>query len=180
MIATKPLTIADLERMPDDGMRRELLEGVLLELPPAEWLHVCIAHNIHEAIRSVIAGGNLGRVFVEAGFAIAAQGRHWIQPDVSFIAAGRLPRGETPKFFPGAPDLAVEVISPSETAEDVNRKIELLLASGAQEIWAVYPKTRTVEIRRGDGSAAVLHEADTLHCAVLGGAPFPVRAFFAV
>lgn len=170
--------LADLESLPNDTRHRELVEGELIELPPPEWSHVCVAHNIYELVSRIVRDSRLGRAFVEAGFRVSQDDRTWIQPDVSMVRADRLPSDPKPKFFSGAPDLAVEVISPSETAEDVQRKIDLLLRCGSQEVWAVYPKTRTVEVRKADGSAAILHASDTMHSAVLGGAGLAVQEFF--
>lgn len=170
--------IADLEKMADSAMHRELVEGELIELPPIEWIHSLVARRIFKLIDHAAESEGLGLTLMEAGFKVSDDDRNWVQPDVSFISAGRVPRHPEPKFFPGAPDLAVEVISPSETAEDVQRKIDLLLRCGSQEVWAVYPKTRTVEVRKADGSAAILHASDTLHSAVLGGAGLAVGQFF--
>lgn len=170
--------IADLESMPDSALHRELVEGELIELPPAEWSHSLVARRIFKLIDRTAEESGLGLTLMEAGFKISGDDRNWVQPDVSFILAGRVPRHPEPKFFSGAPDLAVEVISPSETAEDVNRKIELLLRYGSREVWAVYPRTQTVELRRSDGSAAILHASDTLLSAVLGGANLRIRRFF--
>ncbi|MFN0168512.1 MAG: Uma2 family endonuclease, partial [Bryobacteraceae bacterium] len=127
MSVQTPLRLADLEHMPDDPRHRELVEGELIELPPPEWSHSLVARRIFKLIDRAAEKAGLGLTLMEAGFKISGDDRNWVQPDVSFILAGRVPRQPEPKFFSGAPDLAVEVISPSETAEDVNRKIELLL-----------------------------------------------------
>ncbi|MFO0850431.1 MAG: Uma2 family endonuclease [Gemmataceae bacterium] len=85
------------------------------------------------------------------------------KPDVSFVAAARVPGGKVPKGdYRIAPDLAVEFISPNELFEEVEEKLTDYHAAGVRLVWVVSPGSKTVQVRRADGSCAVLREADTL------------------
>jgi Uma2 family endonuclease len=83
-------------------------------------------------------------------------------------------------YFTGAPELAVEVISPSESAADVQRKVELMLAAGAKAVWVVYPKTQSVTIHTPDGVARTLGAGGSLIAPfLLEGWSAPVAELFA-
>ena len=84
-------------------------------------------------------------------------------PDVAFISTARLPGGELPReFLRGAPDLAVEVLSPSESPIEVQQKVREYLDSGARLVWIVAPDANTVTAYRADGTAQLLRESDIL------------------
>lgn len=174
----KLLTIEDLEKMPDDAMHRELVEGELIELPPPELLHAMVAHRIYEIIKAFVTSNALGHVFIELGWLVRSDRRTWIQPDISFFRAGRLDLRNPAKFAEGAPDLSVEVISPSERAKDINRKNEFLLASGTQEVWTVHPRRRTVQIRYASGEIRVLRANDEIASPLFPGWRVSVSQFF--
>lgn len=79
-------------------------------------------------------------------------------PDVAFVSAGRLPEG----FLDGAPDLAVEVLSPSDDPVDVQQKVRDYLEAGAHLVWVVAPSAQAVTVDRADGSARLLREWEAL------------------
>ncbi|MBI3682917.1 MAG: Uma2 family endonuclease [Acidobacteria bacterium] len=82
-VATE-VTIADLERFPDDGMHREILDGGLIELPPPKSGHSKTAGRIHRSLDRFVEQKKLGTVYLEAGYQIFQDDRNWLQPDVSF------------------------------------------------------------------------------------------------
>lgn len=172
------LTIEDLETMPDDAMHRELVEGELIELPPPELLHVLVARRIYELLRAFTLAHSLGEVFSEMGWLVRADGRTWIQPDVSFFRAGRIDLQTPAKFAEGTPDLAVEVVSPSERPKHIKRKREFLLSCGTQEVWTVYARRRIIEIHYADGSFRVLNENDEIASPLFPGWSARVSQFF--
>jgi Uma2 family endonuclease len=91
-------------------------------------------------------------------------------PDVSFIAQARLPDGSVPEgFIPGAPDLAVEIVSPGDRAEEVYGKVREYLDAGARLVWVVWPRHRAVTAYPPDGQSRELREDDELD----GGAVLP-------
>ncbi len=179
-MATKTLlTWEQFEQLPDDAMHYELLDGELITLPPPKSGHSTIAHTIRDALSPYVIERGLGRVYVEAGYRLSTDPGTWVQPDVSFLRAERLSSTRQDQYFEGAPDLAVEVISPSESAHDVNRKTRKMLAAGARAVWVVYPETREAHISR-NGSAQALTERDTIsEPDLFPGWQFPVAKFFA-
>lgn len=84
------------------------------------------------------------------------------QPDVSFISLDRLPHLPAEDYISGAPDLAIEVVSPSDTAEDLNRKINQYLAAGGVKVWAAYPRTRQIHVSEKDRPTTILSGDDAL------------------
>src|SRR5579862_2265930 len=121
MVRTE-LTLDDLEQMPDDAMHRELIDGELIELPPPESKHARIARTIFRSLDRYCESRKIGEVFPEAGYKVTADRRNWVQPDVSFISNAYLAGGGEQRFFEGAPDLAVEIISPSERPKHILAK----------------------------------------------------------
>jgi Uma2 family endonuclease len=178
MVQTE-LTLDDLEQMPDDGMHRELIDGELIELPPAEIKHSKIARTIFRSLDRHGAPGESGELFFEAGYKVTVDKRNWVQPDLSFVNRDRYLQEEGNKFFSGAPDLAVEVISPSERPKHILAKREVLFRAGCREIWIVRPKTRKVEVWTPQGPVRELVEGDTLSSPLFAGWSMPVSDVFA-
>jgi Uma2 family endonuclease len=176
MVQTE-LTLDDLEQMPDDGMHRELVNGELIELPPPERRHSEEAHNIYDCLSPFVKHRRLGRMFVEAGYKVTSDKRNWIQPDVSFVRLERL--DQTDRFFVGAPDFAVEVISPSERPKHFLAKRAVLFEAGCREIWVVRSKTRRIEVWTPRGMDRELRVGDTLSSPLFEGWSMPVADVFA-
>ena len=170
------LTWEAFEQLPDsDGMHRELLKGVLQVLPPAKLPHTKIAHRTYKLL-SPMEERLACQVYIEAGYKLSERPATWVQPDVSVVATGRTLDGD---YVIGAPDLAVEVVSPSESAADIEEKVELMLEAGSQAVWVVYPKTRTVHVFTPGGSAKILSTKDSLAApSLLPGWSAPVAKLF--
>ena len=165
MSAQKTLVTADeLLRMPDDGRRYELARGELIEMAPAGARHGRIASRIDRRLGTYVEQSDLGEVFTaEPGFRLERDPDTVRAPDVGFVSNDRLPPGELPKgFFDISPDLVVEVISPSDTADSVQAKLEEWLRHGVRLVWLVYPETRSVAVYRALDDARVLTEQDQL------------------
>lgn len=107
-------------------------------------------------VRSFLAKARLGRVFgSKVGYQLAE--RILLSPDVSFVRAERLPEGKVPEGFGQfAPDLAVEIISSSDSMATIEDKVELYLRHGTQLVWVINPKLRRATIYRADGSVSVV------------------------
>src|SRR5436853_496992 len=119
-VETKLMTAEELWRMPDDGMRHELVKGELITMSPAGARHGDIALVIGAHLRAHVAANNLGKAYAaETGFQLTTKTVR--APDVAFVSNERVIN--TPKYFPGAPDLAVEVLSPDDTASEVEAKV---------------------------------------------------------
>lgn len=153
-----------LETSRDTSRVYELKKGILTIMSPAGSDHGDLAMGIGARMRVHAEDNNLGVVFAaETGFRLETDPDTVLAPDVGFVAKHRLPEGRLPKgFFPGPPDLAVEVVSPGDRASEVQEKVQDWLAFGVALVWIVEPRTRTVAIYRADGSATVLDESATL------------------
>jgi Uma2 family endonuclease len=142
---TTLLTFEQFEHLPDAPGKHELLDGELIELPPPKRRHTLIQHRIAEALRRYAVERDL-LVFVEAGFRLGARRSEWLQPDVSVVSSEQEERAaiDPDGYYQGSPLIAVEVISPANTAETVERKLAKYFESGAGEVWVAYPKTRRI------------------------------------
>lgn len=147
------MTWQAFEQLPDgDGWHREVVEGELIVLPPPKSKHAIIAHAVARALRPLEDHGTW-KVFVEAGYRLSDSPPTWIQPDVSVLSSERARGTSGDDYFLRPPELAVEVVSPSETARDLTRKIDLLLAGGSLAVWVIYPEKREVRVFVPDGSS---------------------------
>lgn len=174
-------TLADLERMPDDGVHREILHGELIEMPPPKLAHERLIARINASLVLYLGRKGLGTVFLsKMGYRLLRDDRTWIEPDLSFLRAERVEASAGMDYVDGAPDLAIEVISPSESAQEVDAKIEAYLQGGAHAVAVIYPKTSTVRLFLEDGSGQTLHVGGTLTLpGLLPGWELPVAEIFA-
>jgi Uma2 family endonuclease len=86
----------------------------------------------------------VGRAIPEAGYILAREPLTIRQPDVSVLSEARIQGTEEDSYFEGAPELAVEVVWPSDSAEDLEVMVKQYLNAGAEQVWVLYPKTRDV------------------------------------
>jgi Uma2 family endonuclease len=140
------------EQLPDDGMHYEILEGELMTLPPPKSRHSLVAGNTFKALLPLEQRG-LGRVMLEAGYKLSEDPATWIQPDVSFFRKERVQATAPNGYFLNAPELAIEIVSPSESARDLERKVDALLAVGSHAVWVIYPETQKVRVFLRDGTS---------------------------
>ncbi len=143
----------------------DLVEGELVEMSKPTVGHGEIVSWLNIKIGSYIVENALGRVCSgDAGFILARSftGRDTVRGlDFAFIAKERAPGPLDFSWYEQGPDLAVEVISPNNRADDIHLKVMQLLAAGTGLIWLVYPESRTVVAHSADG-AKTLHEGDRL------------------
>lgn len=180
-VPTKLMTAEELLRLPDDGKRHELIEGTLNETPPAGTEHGLIAMNAGAILFQFARQRELGEVFAaETGFVLSSEPDTVRAPDAAFVAADRLPSGGLPAgYLRLAPDLAVEVVSPSDTAADLQGKVYDWLDAGCRLAWVVYPATRSVTVFRSRHDVRALGEEDTLDGSpVFDGFNIQVRDLF--
>jgi Uma2 family endonuclease len=143
------LTFEQFEHLQDDGMRHELLKGEHIVLPPSKVRHTRIQQKLHDLLRPYILQHKLGELHIEAGFRLSQN--TWLQPDLSFVCSIQVQQTDPEDYYKGAPALAVEVVSDSNTADEMESKTEEYFAHGAEEVWIIYPKTRKIRIHHPDG-----------------------------
>jgi Uma2 family endonuclease len=143
--------------MPRTGEKHELSEGELLTMPPAKLLHTLIAQTLQELLQAYLTKHRKARALIEVGYVLSRDPLTVRQPDVSILSNDRIRATPSDDYCEGAPELAIEVVSPSDSAEDLELKARQYLLSGGKEVWIVYPKTKTVHILR-PGSAQVFEE----------------------
>jgi Uma2 family endonuclease len=178
VVATKTLlTVEQFEQLPDDGMRHELDEGELISMPSPFGQHGKIQSETSSILRNFVRPRSLGLVFVETGFRLSTDTVR--APDVSFIRAERASALDLKRRFECAPDLAIEIISPSETATEIAHKVRQYLHAGAA-VWVVYPDDRTVHVFETSRDARVLEADDLLEApSLLPGFSILVNELFA-
>jgi Uma2 family endonuclease len=160
--------------------RCELVRGELRTMSPAGSEHGAIVVNVTLAVATTVRAKNLGVVFgTETGFLIQQSPDTVRAPDVGFVRRARIQGGLTRKFFPGPPDLAIEVLSPSDTASEVHEKAEDWLRAGCLEVWPVDPRLRRVS-KLSLVDDQIRHEIldDRLTSDVLPGFAVPVSEIF--
>lgn len=145
------MTAQDLLRMPDDGMRHELVQGELITMAPAGARHGKIGMRIALHLGNHVVARNLGATYTsDTGFVLSHDPDSVRMPDASFVRRERdVPVEE---FFPGHPDLAVEVISPSDRYTEVDAKVREYLSAGAQMVIVVNPRNQTAAVHTPAGS----------------------------
>ena len=182
MATTKRAVTADeLLLMPDDGFRYELLHGELRQTTPPGARHGGVAMRLGAVLYDHVTAHDLGVVLAaETGFLLASNPDHVRAPDASFVRRDRIPQDGLPLgYFPGAPDLAAEVLSPSDTYTEVQDKACDWLQHGTAMVLVVDPTKRTITVYRSVVDVVILDDNDTLDGGdVVPGWSLPVASVF--
>lgn len=166
-------------RLPEG--KAELVRGEVRVTPPPGAPHGTAASNLVFLLSLHVRQHGLGRVFGNSfGYELVQLPRTVRVPDASFVRVARLPKGGIgPGIFRFAPDLAVEVLSPSESASELEEKLHDYTVAEAALIWVVDPERRTVMVIPADAPIRWLSEQDVLDGgAVIPGFSCPVAAIF--
>jgi Uma2 family endonuclease len=157
------ITAEDLWNMPGD-QHRELVRGELRTMAPSGGEHGAIINNLAFVLTSHVRQARLGVVFgAETGFVLARDPDVVRGADVAFVQAARIPATGIPKkFWEGAPDLAVEVLSPSDSLDEIEEKVDDYLRANTPLIWVLNPRRKTVTVYRPDEKPRILSESDAL------------------
>ena len=158
------MTAEELLRLPDDGLRHELVRGELRTMAPAGFEHGDVAFEIGTSLRAYARAKGLGNVVgTDVGFRLASDPDTVRAPDVAFVRQERLQElGAIRGYFPGAPDLVVEVISPNDLYTEVDEKVAEWLEHGARSVFVVNPRRRTVMVYRPGQPVRIVSEGDVL------------------
>jgi Uma2 family endonuclease len=180
MATIEKVTTAQQLLAAGDIGRCELVRGELILMSPAGSEHGWIVTNITAPLAIFVKQHSLGRVFgAETGFRIGHDPDTVRAPDVAFVTAERIGARLAAGFFPGAPDLSVEVLSPDDRAGEVLAKVQDWLDAGCRAVWVADPRTRTVTVYRSRSEIVVLGESETLSGGnLLPGFSLPVGELF--
>lgn len=160
--ATEPLIPEDLEHLPRDGCKYQLWRGELIRMSPSKIRHGFDAGQLAVRLGIYLGAHPLGRLLVaEPGFRVGPD-NSVIAPDLAFIRRERLALFPPDEFGPVSPDLAVEVISPSNTDIEINDKVAAYLSGGARLVWVLDPAPLQVRVHRAGGATTLLDAADML------------------
>jgi Uma2 family endonuclease len=181
MPATAILTSEQYLALPEEfdkngnRIKDELIAGEVVKMPPPSQLHDWIKNNINTLLILFLnAHRELGLVsLVETTFEVS---RHdTLVPDVSVIRRDRM--GAKGRILQGAPDLAIEVVSMTDTAERLRRKVDVYVQNGSKSVWVVYPESRAVMVYSA-GSVRELRINQAIEDPVIPGFSAPVSTFF--
>lgn len=183
-MATVPqlITADELLQMPDDGFVYELVRGELRRMSPAGYRHGKIIINLTTPLDQHVRAQQLGDVYAaETGFQLTLDPDTVRAPDVAFVRRERVEAiGETEGCWPGAPDLAIEVISLQDLYTEVEEKVMDFLAAGTGMVLVVKPRKHTVTVYRALSDISILTEDDLIDGEdVVPGWTLPVRSVFA-
>jgi Uma2 family endonuclease len=182
------MTVDELAALPDDGWFYELVEGVLVRMPPSSFGASKIGQRLAARLTIYAEDYGLGSVTGEQGGYILDPQRPrqtQVAPDVGFVRAERdipLTAPDSTTAYPGAPDLAVEVAAPRQSRRALSRKAQRYLAAGSRLVWVIWPQRQQVDIwHPGDTTpAATLGIGDMLDGEeVVLGFTYPVARLFA-
>lgn len=175
------LTADDMLRLYSEGIRGELIRGVRCETIPTGLTHGEIVMNLGSELRSFTKPRRLGRVAgSDFGVLLERDPDTVREPDVAYISAQKLPLNiRSPGFWEGIPDIVAEIVSPSDSPQEVFDKARMWISFGAALVWTVDPETRTVEVHRPNQPLLKLSDDDTLDGGqILPGFSCPVRDLF--
>lgn len=176
MATTATMSGRQFDDLPyEEGRRWELLEGDLVEVSSPTPRHQAVVLNILLILRRYLAGIE-GKVFADVEFALSDNLR--LRPDVCLLLSNKARQLDPDRVpVPGAPDLAIEVISPTERAGESHDKVLAYLRNGVSEVWQVFPKSGTIQIHRREGSRS-LDSVQTVTSQLLPGFEVPAALFF--
>lgn len=179
---SKPMTAEELLHLPDDGQRHELIAGELRTMTPSGGEHSGIAALFIISLGQHVLAGKLGRLFAsEGGFRLATDPDTVRAADAAFVSRERIRvAGRVTGYWPGAPDLAVEIISPSDLYTEVEEKVSTWLAHGTRMVVVINPRRQTAAVHRSATEVRHLTIDDVIDGEeVVPGWRLPVRELFA-
>ena len=162
------------------SQNHELIEGELVKTMSTGFIYGIIAQRIGRFVGNFADEHNLGEVAAaETGFILGEE--TYRGADGAFISNENLGKYGYPQgFFPTAPDIAIEVVSPSNTSEEMMQKVNLYLQNGSRIVWIIYPQTKVITVYRQNNVVSLLRETDTLDGEdVLPNFRLPVATLFA-
>jgi len=150
----RPVTAEELFLMPDDDRPVELVDGELVWTTPTGYKHGHLVGLVYGALQDHVRSIGAGEVLAgEPGFVLRRSPDTVRAPDVAYIDASMIPGPDDElRFIEGAPDLAVEILSPTQSRASVDDKAQEYIAAGCRLAWVIYPQSRTASVWRADGT----------------------------
>ena len=176
------LTVADLEVMPDDGNRYELIEGEILLSRAPGLTHQSVSGDLFASIKNYLTQNPIGEIWATPG--VVFNDFNGVVPDLVFVTAERRNDIAAGERITGAPELVIEIVSPGSENERRDRVIkrQLYAKFGVKEYWIVNPASRVIDIYRLEGKtlklAATLREDDCITSPLLPGYSCKVASIF--
>lgn len=174
MSAKTLISVEEFDRLEEEEFRYELDEGELITMTRPRARHVLIEGNLYFALRTYLERNPIGKVLgADILFVLGPATKR--APDVSVIMRPIDPDQE----IQGAPDIAAEILSPSNTKREMKRKLGQFFATGCKLAWIIDPKTRTVEVwESAAGASRTLRESESLETPLLPGFSVPIAKLF--
>lgn len=161
-MSARLVTAEELERFPSDDNRYELVAGHLVPMTPVSFAHGRTVIQFGSLLHEYIRKRKLGVVVAEVGFILATDPDTVRAPDLAFLRPEHIPTPDPRGFWPGAPDLAVEVLSPDDRPGEMRLRIDEYLTSGVDAVIIVDPDLKSVELHRPSRAMLTLADANTL------------------
>ena len=160
----RPMTADELFKLPKDEARGELIQGVFYPAMPTGGRHGEIEARLAWRLLNVVQPSGRGRVMTGDPGIVLERGPDTVRaPDVAYFSPERLPpETDITRFLDAVPDLAVEIVSPSNRPSEIREKAEMWTSFGARLVWVVWPETMTVDVYRPEESVVTLGAEDTL------------------
>ncbi len=165
MVVKQLMTAEDVWGLPEKpGIRYELVAGELIEVPGASLMHAFLAKHVVNLLDSVVVAHDLGVVVGDgAAFLLRRYPDLLRIPDAAFVSWDRLPNRKLPESFVSlVPDLAVEIVSPNDRADEINEKVHEYLDAGTRLVWVLWPRRRMVSVHEPDRDVRELSVDDYL------------------
>lgn len=148
--------------VPRDDYRYELVAGRVVRMSPPGWQHGVIVVRLLELLAGHVRERRLGALVTEVGFKLRSNPDTVRGPDISFVRQDRLPAGKKRDYWSGAPDLAIEVLSPSDTPGDIDAKVNDYLSTGVSVVVVIDPDAETVTRYRPGPESQVMRRGEAL------------------
>jgi Uma2 family endonuclease len=160
--ASRLVTADELEHYPDDDIRYELVDGRVIRMSPVGFQHGRVVARLLARLEQHTSAHNLGAAMTEVGFKLKAKPDTVRAPDVAFIRRDRIPSPGPRGFWKGAPDLAIEVLSPEDEPADIRSKVNEYLACGVTLVVVLDPDLEIATLLRPGVEHVVVRADGTL------------------
>ena len=175
---THLMTVEEFMDIDDDSHRHALIKGELLTMPLPKFLHARVVINLAIILGLYVKANRLGVLYSETGYHLERDPDTVLGPDMSFVSKERVEKADD-GYYQGPPDIAIEVLSPSNRKGYIERKLRIYLETGTRSVWLVDPRRRTVEVVTSLDNRRMLHEDDELVDDTVPGFRVKVSEIFA-